>query len=122
MCEIYILVYVETTLLIVGSSIAAVLPLLRSMNVRLWGISGNGGTASHGASPLRTFGRGPSKRRRDLVDDDELTLTRGGTVGDTSNISLGGIVKTTDVNQTWGPAHVEPQSAARQLGLNPGML
>lgn len=134
MCEIYILVYVETTLLIVGSSIAAVSPLFKHLNCRLRGAgtSGNDDTASRGnaATPLRTFGQWTSRQRlqknagQDDDDDDETTLTRGDAARGGSRTSLEGIVKTTDVQQTWGPAdaELEPKSAERKLGLARGMF
>lgn len=124
MCEIYILVYVETTLLIVGSSIAAIFPLFKNLNLRLWGTSGNGDTASNNATPLKTFGQWTSRQRfrRTAVEDDETTLTRGDAGRGGSNISLEGIVKTTDVEQTWGPADSAPKSAERKVGLTRGML
>lgn len=122
MCEIYILVYAETTLLLIGSSIATIFPLLRSMSFRLWGPSDNIGTASNNAMPLRTFGQGTSKRRRNLVEDDETTLTRGDVIGDGSRASLDGIMKTTNVEQTWGPVNIESQSVVRKLGLTQKMV
>lgn len=121
MCEIYILVYVETTLLIVGSSIAAVFPLFRNINIRLQGTYGNGRTESSNATPLRTFGQGTSKRPKKAVEDDETILTRDDAVQNTSNTFLEGIIRTTNVVQTWGPAELESQSRTRQLGLPPGM-
>lgn len=57
MCEIYILVYVETTLLIVGSSIAVIFPLFKNLNLRLWDTSGHDDTPSNNATPLKTFGQ-----------------------------------------------------------------
>lgn len=167
MCEVFILVDVETTLLIIGSSIAAIFPLLKHLNLRLRGLTTPGSDyhtgASHGngknnnknnnhnsgSTPLKTFGQWTSRPRRteedvdddDYDDDDETTLTRGGgdalaTAGtrrggggrssSTHTTSLEGhIVKTTDVQQTWGPAdaeELEPKSAERKLGLARGMF
>lgn len=93
MCEIYTLVYVETTLLLIGSSIATIFPLFKSMSFRPWGPSDNVGTTSNNATPLRTFGQGASKRRRSFFEDDETTLTRGDALGDGSRASLEGIVE-----------------------------
>lgn len=121
MSEIYILVYAETTLLIVGSSIAAVFPLFYA---GLPGTSGNRVTGSNNGTPLRTFGQGTYKRRKGFFEDDETTLTRGDATGDASETPVEGIVKTTDVEQTWASADAEFHSTcrSRQLGLTPGTI
>lgn len=103
MCEVFILVDVETTLLIIGSSIAAIFPLLKHLNLRLRGLTtpgndyhttgashgGNNNNNHSGSTPLKTFGQWTSRPQRlrrteededddDYYDDDETTLTRGG--------------------------------------------
>lgn len=171
MCEVFILVDVETTLLITGSSVAAIFPLLKHLNLRLRGLTtpgnndyhhttgpshGNGNNKNNknnnhnsGSTPLKTFGQWTSRPRRaeedvddddDYDDDDETTLTRGDALAGTRRGGGGGggrsssthtssleghIVKTTDVQQTWGPAdaeELEPKSAERKLGLTRGMF
>lgn len=126
--EVYILIYIEATLLIVGSSFATIIPLYKRCNLRLRGASKK--EIRQNGTTLRTFGQGTlrSKRRtycREIPDeDDEAELTRcDGGVGEDSNTSLEGIVKTTDVEQTWEPADIESRSIVRQkLGLTPGMV
>lgn len=124
MSEIYILVYAETTLLIVGSSIAAIFPLFWKMSTRLPGSSSQCDTGSKNGTPLRTFGQGTYKKRRLVLDDDETTLTRIDSRGNALNGSLEGIIKTTDVQQTWGLADASylSTSQSRQLGLAHGIV
>lgn len=120
MSEIYILVYAETTLLIIGSSMAAVFPIFQRLGLICWGATSNAETGSHNGTPLKTFGQRTS-RRKGLTEDDEITLNRSDATGDTSETSLGGIVKRTDVEQTWGPAENEcpSMSRSRKMGLTP---
>lgn len=126
MSDVYILVYAETTLLIVGASIAAVFPLFRNAKTWILGTPGDGGNESRSGTPLRTFGQGTFKKRRGFFEDDndETTLTRGDVTGDFANTSVDGIVRTTDVEQTWGAADAESQSItrSRQLGLASGIV
>lgn len=124
MSEIYMLVYAETTLLITGSSIAAVFPLFFDTKSWFWGASGKGSGGSKNETPLRTFGQGTFRKRKGFLEEDETTLTRGEIGEDIVQTSMEGIVKTTDVEQTWTSADAESQAMARsrQLGLAPGTV
>lgn len=111
MAEIYILVYLETTLLIVGSSIAPVFPLFQTLCPGYHGRSDKSGTSGHNDVPLRTFGQSTFKRRpRGLfqITNDDTLWTRADAAADgNSYASTDGIVKTTEVNQTWASASVK---------------
>lgn len=108
MAEIYILVYLETTLLIVGSSIAPVFPLFKNLCPGHHGHSDKSGTSDKNNVPLRTFGQGTFKRRsRGIfqIVDDETMWTRADAAADANSYgSADGIVKTTEVKQTWKSA------------------
>lgn len=103
MAEIYILVYLETTLLIVGSSIAPVFPLFKSLGPGHHGHSDKSGASDKNDVPLKTFGRGTFKRRGIFqIVDDETMWTRADAAADANSYgSTEGIVKTTEVKQTW---------------------